>query len=88
MSSKHYSTKKALIFKYYFLRRAHSSEQILFTRVFPSVTHFLDESTEAMRFKCLAQGYNILMQPVFEQSIAVSRNRHLTHMTNMLQQRS
>ena len=43
-------------------------------------THF---STETMRIKCLAQGYNILMQTGFEPSIVVSRNRHLTHMINM-----
>ena len=46
----------ASISKYYFLRKAHSTEQTLFTRMFPSGTHFLAESTETMRTKCLDIG--------------------------------
>ena len=46
-------TQCALIFKYYFLRKAHSNEQTPFTAVFPSATHFSAESTEAMWIKCL-----------------------------------
>ena len=74
----------ASIFKCYFLRKAHSSEETTFTRVTLSGTHFSADSTEAIRIKCLAQGRNILMQSGFEPSIAVSRNRQLSHMTNML----
>ena len=55
--------KIALIFKCYFLRTAHSIEKSPFMMVFPSGTHFLAESTEAMRIGCLAQGYIMLMQP-------------------------
>ena len=47
-------------------------------------THLLAESTDAIQTKCLAQGYNILMQPGFEPSIAIFRNRHLAPMANML----
>ena len=50
-----------------------------------SGTHLSAELTEAMRIKCLAQGHDMLMQPVLEHPISVSRNRHLTHTTNMLQ---
>ena len=49
-----------------------------------SDTHFTAESTESLRIKCLAQGHNILIQPVFEPWVAVSRNRHITNMTIML----
>ena len=55
-----------------------------FMRVFPFGTHFTLEYTEAMQINCLAQGCNILMQPVFELSIAVSRSTYLTHMNNTL----
>ena len=72
----------ALIFKCYFLRRAHSTEQTPLMMVFTSFAHFTTESTEAMQIKCLAQGHNILMKPEFEPPIAVSRNQHLNHMTN------
>ena len=41
---------------------AHSSEQTTFTRLSPPGTHFTAESTEGMRIKSLAQGYNILVQ--------------------------
>ena len=68
----------------HFLPRADSTEQRPFLRVFPSATHFTAESIGAMRIKCLAQGYNILMLPEFEPSISVSRNRHPNHMTNTL----
>ena len=51
------------------------------TRVFMSGTA---ELIEAIRIKCLVQGHDILMQPGFEPSISVSRNRHSNHMTNML----
>ena len=50
----------------------------------PSATYFSTESTETMRIKRLAQGHNILLQSGFKPSIAVSRNRHLTHMISML----
>ena len=36
-----------------------------------------------MHIECLAQGHNMLMPPVFDPSIAVSRNQDLTNMTNM-----
>ena len=62
--------KNALIFKCYFLRRAHCAEQTPITRVFPSGTHFAAAPTDAMRIKCLAKGHNILMQPIIEKSIA------------------
>ena len=52
--------KNALIFKCYFLRSAHCTEQTPFTKLFPSGTHFTDESTEAMRINRLAQ--DILVQ--------------------------
>ena len=68
----------------HFLRKSHSTEQIRFMRVFPPGTHLQTESTEAMRIKCLAQGHNVLMQLRFEPSIAVSANRHLAYITNML----
>ena len=54
-------------------------------RIILSGAHSSDESIVAMRVKCAAQGHNILIQPWFKPSMAVSRNRHLTHMTNMLQ---
>ena len=76
--------KNALNFRCFFLRRAHSTEQTPFTRVYPPGTHFTVESTDAMRIKCLPQGLNILMLPGFEPSIAVSIDRHLAHVTNML----
>ena len=57
----HAKAKMKLIFKCYFLRRSHSTEQTPFTRVIPSGYHFTAESTEAMRNKCLAQGHNIVM---------------------------
>ena len=74
----------ALIFKYYFLRKGHNVEQATLTRVFPSGTHFSAELTEAIQIKCHALGHNIQLQPGFEPSITVSRNRHPTRMTNML----
>ena len=67
--------KYSLIFKCYFLRRAHGTKQTPFMMVFPSGTHLSAELTEAMQIKCLAQGHNALMQPRIELSIAVSRNR-------------
>ena len=42
--------------------------------------YFTDESTEAMRIKCLAQRHNILML-WFELSTSVARNRHSDQMT-------
>ena len=80
--SKH---NNALRLKFYFLRKALSTEQIPFTKMFPSGAHFTAESTEAMRIKFLAQGHSILMQSEFEQSIAISKNRHLTETINILQ---
>ena len=65
-------------------RKAHSSEKTHFTTVFPSCTYFAAELTETMRIKCLDHGHNILMQHGFEPSMAVNRNRNLTHMNNML----
>ena len=65
-------------------RKTHSIEQTSFTRWLPSGIHFSDESTGAMRSKCLAQGKNILMQPEFEPPIAVFRIRNLPHMANTL----
>ena len=53
-------------------------------REFPPGTYFTAKSTEAMRIKCLAQGHNILMLLGFDPSISVPRNRHHTHMNNML----
>ena len=55
--------KNMLIFRCYFPRKAHSTEQIPFMRVFPSGTHHTAETTEAMRIKCLAQGHITLMLP-------------------------
>ena len=49
----------------------------------PPGTHFTVESTKAMLIKCLDHGNNIQMSG-FEQSTSVSRNRHSSHMTNML----
>ena len=68
-----------MIFKCYFNRKAHSTELTPFAMVFQSGPYFTDESTEAMRIKCLAQGHNILIQPQFEPPIAVTRNGYLTH---------
>ena len=73
----------ALILKCYFLLKTHGTEQIHFKMVFPPVTHFTAESTEAMQIMCLAHGHGILMHPVFEPSIAESRNRHLSHMPDV-----
>ena len=70
----------------YFLQKAHSTEQTPVMRVFLSGIYFAAKSTEAMRTKCLAQGHNIMMQQGFESSISVSRNRHLIHMSCMLQE--
>ena len=50
-----------------------------------STIHYTAVSTEAMRFMCLAQGHNILMQHGFEPSMAATIFRHSYHMTNMLQ---
>ena len=72
--------KNALTITTYFLRKVRSTEQIRITVVFQSSA----ESTEAMRIQCLALRHNLLGQLVFEPSIAVSSNRHLTNMTNML----
>ena len=55
-----------------------------FKKVLLSGTHLSAESTEEMCIKCLAQELNILMHPEFEPSIAISRNRHLTHMTKKM----
>ena len=52
--------------------------------LFPSDTHFTAYSMEVVQIKCLAQRHNILMQSGFKPSIAISRNRHLTYITNML----
>ena len=68
----------------YFIRKTHSTEQIPFSGIFSSGTHFTDESTDAMRIKSLAQGHNILIFSGFKPSIAESRNIHPIHMTNML----
>ena len=46
--------------------------------------HFAAEWNEVMPKKCLAKGHNIMMSPGFEPSIAVTRNRHPIHMTNIL----
>ena len=75
--------KNALICQCYLLGKAHSKEQTPLTRVFASGTHITAKSTEATRIKCLTQGHSILMQREFEPSMAVSRNRQLTHMTHM-----
>ena len=72
------NVKKSVIFKYYFLRKAHGTEHQL------SGTHFTDEYTEAMRIRCLAQGHNILMLSWFEPSTSVSRNRHPNQITIMV----
>ena len=64
----------ALIFKCYFLRKVHITEQTPFPRIFPSFIHLSAESPEAMQIKRFAQGHNILTQPRFGPSIAVSRN--------------
>ena len=72
--------KNALIFKFYFLQKDHSTEQTPVMRMFPSDIHFSAELTEAMVIKCHAHGHSMPAQPVF----AVTRNQHLTHMTNML----
>ena len=72
------------ILKCCFHCKAHSTDQTPFTRVFQSGTHFSSELTEAMQIKCLAQGHNIVIQPGIEPPFDVTRNRHLTHMTNML----
>ena len=45
--------KKKIRFKCYFLRKAHSTEQTPFNRVFKFGAHFTAESTEAMQSKCL-----------------------------------
>ena len=71
-------------FMWYFLRKAHSTEQTPFTRVSPYGTRLTAESIEAMRLKCLAQGHNALMLPGFKPSITVSTNRRLTDMTNII----
>ena len=55
-------------FMCYFLRNTQSTEQTPFARVFPFGTHLTDESTEAMRIKCLAHGHNILMQPAYPET--------------------
>ena len=60
----------------YFIRRAHSTEQTLFTMAFPSGIQFTAESTEAMPIEFHAQEHNILMQMGIDPSIYVSRNRH------------
>ena len=73
-----------MIFKCYFLQRAHSTKKTPFKRVFPSDTHFTAKSAKALRKQCLAQGHYIPMQPGCESTIAVSGNRHLTCMANML----
>ena len=67
----------------YFLRRAHSTEQTPFTRVFPSGTHYSVETTKTTQIKCLPQGHNILMQQRIEPSISVFRNRLLAIVTNL-----
>ena len=71
---------KCVIFKCY------SSEKLItlntLHKAVPPGTHFTAESTEAMRIKCLAQGYNVLL-PGFKTSNSVSRNKHPEHMTSM-----
>ena len=56
-----YQKKGALIFRCYFLWRAHATEQTPFMRMFLTGTHLTAELTEAMQIKCLPQGHNILM---------------------------
>ena len=46
--------KKESIFKCYFLRNAHRTEQTPITRVSSTGTHLSRESAEAMQIKCLA----------------------------------
>ena len=52
-------------------------------RVSPPGIHFIAESTEAMRMKCLAEGHNMLMLG-FVPSTSVSRSHHPNHITIML----
>ena len=49
INSKSSDIEYSLIFKCYFLRKAHGTEQAPFTRVFPSGTHLPAEFTKAMR---------------------------------------
>ena len=77
-----FDNSNVLMFKCYFLRKAHCTEQTIFMSIFPSGNHLSAESTEAMWIKCLAQGH-MLMQPRVETLIAVSRIQHLTLMTNI-----
>ena len=51
--------------------------------MFQSGTHFSAELTETMWIKCLVQAHNILIQSWFEPSNALSKNRHLTYMTDI-----
>ena len=62
----------ALIFPRYFPQSLHITQQIRFTKVFPSAANFSADSTVAMRIRCLVQVHNLLIQPGFEQSISVS----------------
>ena len=64
-----------MITKCYFLRKTHSTEQTQFTRVFPSVTHFTVELTEAMQIKCIAQQHNIPMDVTTNVTIALPGER-------------
>ena len=45
------------------------------TRVLPSGTHYLGESTKAMKIKCLVQGHNISMQSRIQPSNSASINQ-------------
>ena len=68
------SLKNAMMLKCYLFRKAHSSEQTFFARVFLSGTPFTAELTEAMQIKCLAQRHNIQIQLGFEPSMSLIRN--------------
>ena len=71
-----------LIFKQYFVRRAHSTDQTPNTWVFPSGTHWTAESTETMWANILI-AEPTMMQPRVEPSICISRNRLFALMVNM-----
>ena len=70
-----------MIYKCYF------SEKLIALNTFHDVVNtwysFYRCSTEALQIKCLAQGHSILL-PGFEPSTSSSRNRHSSHMTNVL----
>ena len=64
--------KNVLIFKCYFLRKSHNTEQAVSMMLFPSGSHFTANSTEAMQIECPAEELSILVQPDFKPSINVS----------------